>query len=302
MIFLRSVISVFVALIITPAAAQMNPNHPAPLNIVLTNDDGYDSVGIKALEKALRATGHKVTVIAPATNQSGKSSSLTAALRIPFTKLADDVYVVEATPATCSLIAITAFPGLPLPDLIVSGINDGGNAAYVLPFSGTVGATIAAVNYKIPAIALSNSVPQFKDEEDEKAGKVNPAFVSSMAKAADFTVRLIQSLRIRNGDSLLPPRVALNVNFPDQPWEELKGVRVSTQGPETFTMTYKLNPGGNSFRSELEPIQFSQFPLDHDLKVMSERYISITPIDGDFTADLSHAAFDFLAELPELQP
>jgi 5'/3'-nucleotidase len=115
-----------------------------PLEILLTNDDGYQSPGIRALYDALKAAGHSVTLVAPESDSSGSSSSLTRSEVVVHADTADTrIRAVTATPATTVLLAVNAPLVAARPDLVVLGINDGANTGAALPFSGTVGAVIA---------------------------------------------------------------------------------------------------------------------------------------------------------------
>jgi 5'-nucleotidase len=133
---------------------------PKALKVVVTNDDGYDSPGIDAIVQALRAeSGVEVTVVAPATQQSGKGGAVTGGALSASDLLTKSGYPVKAvagTPAD-SIIWAVEQKGLPFtPDFVVSGINAGANLGPVVDLSGTIGAARAAVQRGIPAIAASN--------------------------------------------------------------------------------------------------------------------------------------------------
>ncbi|MFP6836722.1 MAG: 5'/3'-nucleotidase SurE, partial [Pseudomonadales bacterium] len=134
-------------LLLTPVLVNAaDPCDSPALNILLTNDDGYETIGIVALHRALKAAGHNVKRIAPARNYSGSSASLTmdaiSAPRQPNDEF-DEIYAVTGSPATTVLIGATAIFGPDEPvDLVVSGINDGANLGPATPISGTVGAII----------------------------------------------------------------------------------------------------------------------------------------------------------------
>jgi 5'-nucleotidase len=130
------------------------------LRILVTNDDGYNAPGIDAVVQALvRLPGVKVTVAAPATNQSGKGSSATGSPTA--TKLATasgyPAYAVNVTPVDSVTWALA---NLPRPQLVVSGINDGQNLGGLTAVSGTVGAAKAAARAGIPALAVSQGLGQ----------------------------------------------------------------------------------------------------------------------------------------------
>ena len=122
------------------------------MNILLTNDDGYNALGIKTL-KALLSKYGKVVVVAPKTVMSAKSVALNLREPIEVTKEADDLYIVDSTPADCVAYALSSI-GIKF-DLVVSGINHGHNISYDTMYSGTIGACLQALTYRIPAIAVS---------------------------------------------------------------------------------------------------------------------------------------------------
>ena len=155
------------------SAAALLPALPAfALNIVLTNDDGWDSIGIQAMKDALVLSGHEVYLAASLTQQSGSSAAINIqSLEVIKQKSTDGALefsvalpdgVTGAEPATCAAVAIgiaTADLGSP-PDLVISGINSGQNLGAATQVSGTVGAATAAMSsglggYQLPAIAIS---------------------------------------------------------------------------------------------------------------------------------------------------
>jgi 5'-nucleotidase len=133
---------------------------PKTLKIVVTNDDGYDSEGINAITEALRAQPNvEVTVVAPATQQSGKGGTVTGGTLSASdlkTKGGYPVKAVAGTPADAIIWAVEQKGISFTPDFVVSGINAGANLGPVVDLSGTIGAARAAVQRGIPAIAASN--------------------------------------------------------------------------------------------------------------------------------------------------
>lgn len=122
------------------------------MNILLTNDDGYDALGIQTL-KALFSNYGKVVVVAPKKVMSAKSVALNLHEPIEVIKKSDDLYVVDSTPADCVAFALSSL-GIKF-DLVVSGINHGHNISYDTMYSGTIGACLQALTYRIPAVAFS---------------------------------------------------------------------------------------------------------------------------------------------------
>ena len=230
-------------LLVQPASA---------LNIALTNDDGWSTYGIHALFNALTAAGHNVTLAGPLSGQSGSSAAIDVnpilESSLVIKKEAVDIYSVgtptgSAEPATAGAIAsnISFQTNGALPDLLVSGINDGANVGATTQISGTVGAAVTAIGRvignSIPAIAVSTD--ERCDEGDSADNQVVPPpadIPDDCKEVADFIVALIDELEMLpqygNGKSgILPAGVALNVNYP--PAAPL-GVKFAKQGRFPF--------------------------------------------------------------------
>lgn len=176
------------------------------MNILVSNDDGYKAPGITALAERLQQLGRTV-VVAPDRNRSGVSSGLTLTQGMYAVKHAEDLYSVEGTPADCVNIALAGLLSFE-PDIVVSGINDGPNMADDTLYSGTVGAAAEGRFLGTPSIAVS--MASFHPDHFDTA--------------AEVTARIIESINL----SSLPRDTILNVNVPDTPLAEIKGI-VSTR-------------------------------------------------------------------------
>ena len=155
------------------------------LEILLSNDDGFDKPGIVALQHALSKAKHRVVLAAPAKNASGSSASITFA-PVAVRQVATNTYAISASPATSVVLAVSALypPGSP-PDLVISGINKGANLGPATSISGTVGATTAAIQIidpPIPAIAISTDPlgPNFSEEENTEHLQRISAFIVNL--------------------------------------------------------------------------------------------------------------------------
>ena len=253
-----------------------------PLDILLTNDDGYDQPGIVALHRALTEAGHRVLLAAPARNASGSSTSLTLA-PIAVRQIEANIYAVQASPATAVLLAVSAlFPDGP-PDLVISGINKGANLGPATPVSGTVGATVAAAliaRPPIPGIAVSTD-PLTESE-------TTPENLQHLADTAQFVVRLVARLQQANcTGALLPRGVALNVNYPPVPRKAVKGLKLTHQGKGAlFSLVYeRAEDDGDTFMPDFTILPQNDDRGDGDTGAFDAGYITIVPIDADFTAD-----------------
>ena len=178
-------------------AAKPKPPAPHSLDILLTNDDGWNKPGITAAYEALTAAGHHVTLVAPSTNQSGMSAAMPdAALHVEQSPTDPNVYNVNSTPANSMDVGVLAILD-EKPDLVVSGINKGANAGGFIALSGTVGATVAArALYGIPGIAIS-----LEKESDDPADYRDAA-------------RLLVDI-VSHGTDYIDDGTILNVNYPD---------------------------------------------------------------------------------------
>jgi 5'-nucleotidase len=266
------------AVLLALACATIAPAESSRLHILLTNDDGYDSVGIETLKAALRGAGHRVTVVAPSGNRSGSSASMTfGAIRVE--EKADGEYSAEATPAACALLGLSAMadPNDPF-DLLVSGTNAGANAGSATGISGTVGATTAAVGLGgISAIAVSAN-------EVGKEGE--PGHREHFEATAAFAVKVIDRLVKTAGDGpLLPPGTRLNLNVPGIPWSETKGVRFGVQGRSAqFGLGFEEQAPGVYVPAFRAPAKTGEDVAGSDAAALSDGYVAVVLLDADYTA------------------
>ena len=124
------------------------------MRVLVSNDDGVDSPGIRALAEGLRAAGHEVVVVAPDRDRSGASNSLTLDMPVRVRRLDHYTCSVAGTPTDCVHLALTGVLDY-RPDLVVSGINNGANMGDDTIYSGTVGAAMEGYLFGIPGIAFS---------------------------------------------------------------------------------------------------------------------------------------------------
>jgi 5'/3'-nucleotidase SurE len=281
-----------------PASAQDAECEASTLNILLTNDDGYDTPGIVALHRALTAAGHRVKRVAPAENQSGSSASLSLSdvivTHVPDEEFSD-VYAVTTTPATTVLLGgTTLFPPEQQLHLVVSGINEGANLGPATPISGTVGAVIAGLRLlqpQVPGIAVSTN-----PLNDEPRSAENLALLE---RIGSFVARLIG--RLQEGacgrNSLLPPNTALNVNYPPLAPAQIRGVRLASQGRAPyFRLSFQALEGGLHVPSFGSP-ELAEDSPDADTRLFNEGWVTVVPLDGDYTAPGSTVTGEFLKAL-----
>ncbi len=257
----------------TGPAPRAPADEPRP-RILLTNDDGLASPGLAALAAALGGWAELV-VVAPREERSavGHAITLTGTLeaeRVPFDGVAE-AYAVDGTPADCAKLATRALYASAPPVLCVSGLNRGPNVGVNVFYSGTVGAALEAVVNGVPGIAVS------KDHGD----------VLSPRDAAAVALPIIREA-LRRG---MPAWHALNVNVPDLPREDIRGVKVTRQGVSGFDERYReLAREGVSarrrFRLEGEMLLRETDGVT-DAEALAGGWVSVTPIALDLTAGRS---------------
>ena len=191
------------------------------MRILITNDDGYQAKGIKVLAQIMKQFG-EVTVIAPKKHQSGMSMAVSLGFKqIAHKDLGDGWHYVDATPASCVKFGLNTMFLDNYPDVIVSGINHGSNASTASCYSGTLGAAMEGALNGIPAIGVSLDT-------------LHPdADFSGVAKHFGEIFRtLMQNWPAKHG-------VYYNVNFPNIPTDQIKGVRVGVQGMGRWVREFK---------------------------------------------------------------
>jgi len=233
------------------------------MKILVTNDDGIFSEGIKTLAESLSDLG-KVWVVAPDRERNAISHALTLHHPLRVVSISQHNYAVNGTPADCINIGVNQILK-EKPDLIVSGINKGANLADDINYSGTVAAAVEGALMGIPSFAISlAAVEGFK-----------------FKPAADFALRLARSIT-KNG---LPPRTLLNVNVPDTGGKEINLYKITIQGRNTHcnTIEEKVDPRGVKYYWIGRKDEGFQEDDYSDLKAISQDFISITPVQVDLT-------------------
>src|SRR5574343_90037 len=172
------------------------------MRILLSNDDGYFAPGLAALADALCELG-EVVVVAPEQNRSGASNSLTLDRPLHLKKAANGFYFVNGTPTDCVHLAVTGMLDA-LPDIIVYGVNLGDKMGDDTIYSGTVAAATEGYLLGIPAIAVS--LTSFEGKNFEAAG------------------RIARELVMRYVESPIDEPVLFNVNVPDIPYDQIRGM------------------------------------------------------------------------------
>lgn len=262
-----------------PSPTPVTASEARRLRILLTNDDGWDAPGIRAVREALVAAGHDVVLVAPAANQSGTGTRMDVRFGERFVAEAHgpDAWSVEGAPADAVFFGLdVALAGRP-PDLVVSGANFGHNAGRVANHSGTVGAAVTALALGVPAIAVST-------ELDRTAGP--DATLAAFAPTARFTTALVARLAETAGEGpLLPPGIALNVNYPVVGMgAPATGVAWTRIGERLIVRPgYRPAPDGGFTLVPVLP-ETPDPGGDTDTAALAADRVSMTAIDGDWSA------------------
>jgi 5'-nucleotidase len=242
------------------------------MNILISNDDGYQSQGIKALADALAAIA-EIHVVAPDRDRSGASNSLTLDSPIRARTVASGYTSVDGTPTDCVHLAITGLLECE-PDMVVAGINDGANLGDDVLYSGTVAAAMDGRFLGFPALAIS------------LAGD-RPKHFDTAARVA---VELVQ--RVLSGS--LPADTILNVNVPDLPWDALAGMQATRLGHrhKSEPVVEMRDPRGRPVYWVGPAGSEQDAGPGTDFHAVRTGHVSITPLDVDLTR---YEAIDTLA-------
>lgn len=254
------------------------------MKILVSNDDGIHSKGINVLAKALRGAGHDVTIVAPDRNKSAASSNLTLVDPLRVQKLGEQDYsVIAGTPADCVHLALNGLFENEDFDLVVSGINHGANLGDDVIYSGTVAAALEGRHLDVTSIAVS------------LVEKNDSTYLSKGEHNFETAAKAVLDLLPKINDIVLDRQV-LNVNVPNVPYEELKGVQVTFCGHRSATANvikdkdprdatiYWIGPSGEAVGTG----------EGTDFYAVMNNFVSVTPVQADMTA---HQSINQLKEI-----
>lgn len=263
------------------------------MRILVTNDDGINAPGLAVLEaiaeqiaQELAGEDGEVWTVAPAFEQSGVGHCISYTHPMLLAQLGERRFAAEGSPADCVLAAIgDALPGKP--DLVLSGINRGNNAADNALYSGTLGAAMEGALQGIRSIALSQYLgPKTINAEDP--------FAAAAEHGAEVVRTLWNSAPWAPQHGYTP---FYNVNFPPAPAEEVRGIRAGAQGwrDETFFGTEaQTSPNGRRFVWIKGGPQHKPTAPGTDAALNLDGYVSVTPMRADLTARAELAALEGL--------
>lgn len=233
------------------------------MQILLSNDDGYQASGLRLLARALETLAD-VVVVAPDRNRSGASNSLTLDAPLRVEQVNSNTYSVNGTPADCVHIAITGLLKTE-PDMVISGINHGANLGDDVIYSGTVGAAMEGRFLGLPAVAVS-----LVTEQDHH-----------FDTAVSVVYQIIEGMK----NNPLPSDTILNINVPDRSVENICGIKVTRLGGR-----YRSDPVVIASDPKNRPVYWigpagkgKDAGVGTDFDAIAKGYVSVTPIKVDST-------------------
>ena len=231
--------------------------------ILVTNDDGINSEGLRALTEATKKLG-RVYVVAPDSEQSGVSLSLSLRKPIKVEKTGVRSYKVSGTPTDCVLLALKKL--LPaLPSIIVSGINKGPNLGDDVTYSGTVSAAMEGTLFGIRSIAFS--LASYNDHNFKVSALISASIVKSCL------------------NKKFPVNTFLNVNIPNTGLDKIKGLKITHQGDRIYQdyVTEEIGKDGEKYCCIESKEPYGEYDNGSDLAAIREGYVSISPLQLNMT-------------------
>lgn len=225
------------------------------MKILVSNDDGYFAPGISLLAEALRQVG-EVTVVAPERDRSGASNSLTLDRPLIVRRAPNGYFSVNGTPTDCVHIAVTGLLEF-TPDVVVSGINPGPNTGRSVLHSGTVGAALTAANMGLSGLAVS-------------IGTGDPAHYETAAVVGAGALGWVAAA---------PPKTVLNVNVPNLPLAEVRGVQPARLAPFGTVRTTLGETVDGRLQVELRETE-DELDAGTDTALVVAGYVAVTPLVG----------------------
>jgi len=243
------------------------------MRILITNDDGIHAPGLDVCVEIARTLSDDVWVVAPESDQSGVSHSLSLNDPLRLREIDNRRFAVKGTPTDCVIMGVRHIMNGRGPDLVLSGVNRGRNAAEDVTYSGTIAGAMEGTILGIPSLALSQSYGS--------ANRQRPHWVTAARFAPDIIRRVL-------ADGM-PRDVFVNINFPDCPPQDVKGVAVTSQGKRNQELL-RIEPRYDGRGNPYYWIAFERAPLPSqrdgtDLSALADNHIAVTPLRLNMTDD-----------------
>jgi 5'-nucleotidase len=241
------------------------------MRILVTNDDGINAPGLDVCAEIARALSDDVWVVAPEFDQSGVSHSLSLNDPLRMRAVDERRFAIKGTPTDCVIMGVRHILDGKAPDLVLSGVNRGQNAAEDVTYSGTIAGALESTILGIPAFALSQAY--------SAANRQNPHWDTARSHGPDLIRKVLAEG--------IPRDVLVNINFPDCGPDAVQGVQVTTQGKrdqEWLRIDARQDGRGNPYYW----IAFARAPRPPsrngtDLRALTDHHISVTPLRIDMT-------------------
>jgi 5'-nucleotidase len=245
------------------------------MRILITNDDGIHAEGLNVCEKIARSLSDDVWVIAPEYDQSGVSHSLSLNDPLRLRQVEERRFAVRGTPTDCIIMAARHLLNGKGPDLVLSGVNRGRNAGEDIIYSGTIAGAMEGTILGIPSLALSQA---YKSQRGHP-----PYWETSLRFAPDIIRRVLAAG--------MPHDVLLNVNFPDCPPGEVRGIAVAAQGrrrQERLHIDERRDGRGNPYYWIAYVRHGASAALDGtDVAALDDKCVALTPLRLNLTDEQS---------------
>lgn len=249
------------------------------MRILITNDDGINAPGLEVLHRIatdIAGPDGKVWTVAPAFEQSGVGHCISYTHPTMIAKMGERRFAAEGSPADCVLAGIHDVLDGELPDLVLSGVNRGNNSAENTVYSGTIGGAMEAALQGVPAIALS-----------QYYGPGNAELENPFEASATHGVEVVRKILAAQTPDTQDYRLFYNVNFPPVAADQVKGIKVATQGRRkgvNFAVKAETSPSFRRFLWVTGGDQRAKAGEGSDSEANLNGYISVTPMRADLTA------------------
>ncbi len=240
------------------------------MRILISNDDGIDAPGLHALRQIASELSDDVWVVAPETNKSGAGHSLSLNEPLRMRKIDDRAFAVRGTPTDCVIMGVRHVLKDKRPDLILSGINRGGNLAEDVTYSGTIACAFEGTLVGIRSIALSQVFGY-------EAGDA-PRWETALAHGPHIIKTLI--------GTDWPAFTLMNINFPDRAPDQVEGIKVTSQGrrdQDLLDIDARRDTWGTPYYWLAYERRRSNPDAGTDLRAIYDGWISVTPLSMNFT-------------------
>ncbi|MEH6546333.1 MAG: 5'/3'-nucleotidase SurE [Sneathiella sp.] len=238
------------------------------MRILLSNDDGFDAPGMETLRRIAEALSDDIYVVAPAKEQSGASRSLTLHDPLRINKFSDREYSVEGTPTDCVMMAMNYLFKDKQPDLVLSGVNRGGNLGEDVLYSGTVAAASEGTLLGVRSVAISQCILDSDVIHWDTAGEMAPEIIRKL-------------LETPWGDDVL-----MNINFPAVAKEDVSAIKVTSQGKRdlsNLTIDDRVDARGRDYFWLGYRPSFGDPQVGTDLRAVISQEVSVTPLKLNLT-------------------